>query len=232
MSGGRCESCGAFPGQEHDTRCPHSAKEPVSKLRCPGCGVTPGRAHAKDCPKMAANLELLKKRAEYDPLQEKGKKAPTLVNKLPEGLLGMRADCIFVDDEFDSIPDEASHPTTDVAWTEQADLRRAEMEDPIISAADILRAGAGHIEDRAAQRDSPGGERSMARCVHAFNAMTGHQLTVADGWLFMVYLKHARSLNGGKLQPDDYEDAAAYEALRGEELLNEAARSPQRSEKK
>lgn len=70
------------------------------------------------------------------------------------------------------------------------------------------------MDTRGKERDNEG-ERSMARCVATFNAMTGHQLSEEDGWLFMVYLKHAR-MRGGCFRQDDYEDAVAYEALMAE----------------
>ena len=60
-----------------------------------------------------------------------------------------------------------------------------------VTAVDILRKGAQHIEDRAASRDQPKGERSMARCVKAFNAMFGKDLTETEGWQFMELLKMA-----------------------------------------
>ena len=84
-----------------------------------------------------------------------------------------------------------------------------------MSAASILRNAAGHIEQRAALRDTPEGERSMLRTVEAFNALTGKQLSERDGWLFMALLKAARATAGGH-NPDDYEDMAAYAALMGE----------------
>ena len=83
------------------------------------------------------------------------------------------------------------------------------------TAVDILRKGAQHIEDRAASRDQPEGERSMARAVKAFNAMFGKDLTEVQGWQFMEILKMSRSA-AGTHNPDDYEDAAAYAALAGE----------------
>jgi len=85
-----------------------------------------------------------------------------------------------------------------------------------MSAVDILNRAAGHIADRAAARDKPEGERSMGRCVAAFNALTGHQLSERDGWLFMVTLKMARACNTPMGYNDDYEDGAAYFALAGE----------------
>ena len=82
-------------------------------------------------------------------------------------------------------------------------------------AAEILELAAQHIRDRAALRDTPEGERSMAKTVAAFNAMFGKDLTETQGWQFMELLKIARSAAGG-LNPDDFQDAAAYAALAGE----------------
>jgi len=83
-----------------------------------------------------------------------------------------------------------------------------------MKAPDFLTNAAELMESRGKERDNEG-ERSMARCVAAFNAMTGHNLTEEDGWLFMVYLKHSRA-RGGSFKLDDYEDAVAYEALAAE----------------
>lgn len=87
-----------------------------------------------------------------------------------------------------------------------------------MSASEILRKSAQHIEDRAAARDQAGGERSMARTVAAFNALTGHQLSERDGWLFMANLKMARACTTPAGLPDDYEDMSAYAALAGESV--------------
>lgn len=84
----------------------------------------------------------------------------------------------------------------------------------------ILAAGAKHLADRAATRDQPEGERSMARTVAAFNAMYGKELTVEQGWQFMVLLKMARSA-AGAFNLDDYEDGAAYFALAAEDAYRE-----------
>lgn len=83
-------------------------------------------------------------------------------------------------------------------------------------APDILKRAAQHMEDRAAARDQAQGERSMARTVAAFNALTGHQLTERDGWMFMVALKAARACTTPNGIADDYEDGAAYFGLAGE----------------
>lgn len=87
-------------------------------------------------------------------------------------------------------------------------------------ADEILAAGAKHLADRAATRDQPEGERSMARTVAAFNAMYRKDLTVEQGWQFMVLLKMARSA-AGAFNLDDYEDGAAYFALAAEDAYRE-----------
>ncbi len=84
------------------------------------------------------------------------------------------------------------------------------------TAPDILAMAAGHLRERAATRDQPGGERSMARTVAAFNALTGHTLSERDGWLFMATLKMARACTTARGLDDDYEDLCAYGALAGE----------------
>jgi hypothetical protein len=84
-----------------------------------------------------------------------------------------------------------------------------------MNAAEILNAAAGHMQDRAATYDKPEGERSMAGTVEAFKAITGHDLTEEQGWLFMALLKAVRSQQGA-FRADSYEDGAAYFALAGE----------------
>lgn len=83
------------------------------------------------------------------------------------------------------------------------------------SAPEFLEAAANHMRNRAAQRDAPEGERSMAKTVAAFNATYSLQLTEEMGWMFMVFLKASRSSHGVYVQ-DDYEDGSAYFALAGE----------------
>lgn len=86
-----------------------------------------------------------------------------------------------------------------------------------VNASSILQKARECLDNRATERDhEANGERSMKRCVESFNALTGHTLSVTDGWIFMGILKLARSL-GGAYREDDYIDAAAYMALAGEE---------------
>src|SRR5690606_12919445 len=92
------------------------------------------------------------------------------------------------------------------------------------TAHDILKAAAAHMQDRAATYDKPEGERSMGATVEAFKAVTGHQLTEEQGWLFMALLKAVRSQQGG-LRMDSYEDGAAYFALASESSARDRRRS-------
>jgi hypothetical protein len=89
-----------------------------------------------------------------------------------------------------------------------------------MNANQILSKAAETIGNRAAERDTDS-ERSMAKSVKAFNALTGHAMTETQGWLFMAVLKAARA-QGGAFVLDDYIDGAAYFALAGESGFAEA----------
>lgn len=99
-------------------------------------------------------------------------------------------------------------------WATAVDLSPSPVT-TLLTAPDFLECGAQHMRDRAAQRDKPDGERSMARAVAAFNAQEGTSLTEEQGWRFMVQLKYSRAC-AGVFVADDYEDMAAYAGLAGE----------------
>ena len=82
-------------------------------------------------------------------------------------------------------------------------------------ATDYLSQAHVEMEDRAASRDQPGGERSMSRAVEAFNTLYGTTLTETQGWQFMSLLKKARGA-AGDYREDDYTDDVAYAALAAE----------------
>lgn len=86
---------------------------------------------------------------------------------------------------------------------------------PITKAYEFLEDAASQMKDRAVQRDQASGERSMAQTVAAFNALTGKELSEAEGWEFMILLKMVRGRQGN-FRADDYVDVAAYGALLGE----------------
>jgi hypothetical protein len=83
-------------------------------------------------------------------------------------------------------------------------------------ASEFLEAGLKILTARAVLRDQPSGERSMAKTVAIFNAWTGNNISVQDGWRFMISLKQAREIQGF-YNEDDYEDGTNYFALLGEE---------------
>lgn len=105
---------------------------------------------------------------------------------------------------------------TENDWREYlVDVLRKNPPVETVTAASMLTAALGHMEDRAKTYDAPGGERSMGKTVAAFNIITGHTLTEEAGWLFMEILKQVRSQQGN-YRADSYEDLVAYAALRGE----------------
>jgi hypothetical protein len=80
----------------------------------------------------------------------------------------------------------------------------------------ILVDAADTITERGKQRELPNGERSMGRCVQAFNAIYGTVLSEQQGWQFMALLKIAQSASDKALRIDDYIDQSACAALAGE----------------
>lgn len=88
------------------------------------------------------------------------------------------------------------------------------------TAPDLLQKAADHLTERAAQYDQPGGERSMGKCIAAFNAITGRELREDEGWLLLQILKDVRLYqNPARPHQDSIEDGVAYAALKGEAWL-------------
>jgi hypothetical protein len=85
----------------------------------------------------------------------------------------------------------------------------------MINAPDFLDEAAATMKARAALRDKPTGERTAKKIAEVFNAITGHEITEADAWIFLIALKIVRS-RSGKFNRDDYVDMAAYAGLLGE----------------
>ena len=78
------------------------------------------------------------------------------------------------------------------------------------------------MQARAATYDKPDGERSMGKAVEAFNAITGRELTEAEGWLLLAVLKNVRLFQRPGYHADSAEDAVAYGALLAEAKAREA----------
>ena len=85
-------------------------------------------------------------------------------------------------------------------------------------AHEVLLHAADAIEARAEARGMAAGtERSMAHTVAMFNAYRAGEAPISelDGWMFMAFLKIARSA-AGTFHEDDFIDGAAYLALAAE----------------
>jgi hypothetical protein len=116
---------------------------------------------------------------------------------------------------------ESDWPEYEPVWRMIEKRMSDDTMTPRIAAHEFLERGVKHMRDRAVQRDSDAGERSMARAVAAFNAQEGTNLTEAQGWRFMIQLKYARAVNG-VFVADDYEDLCSYGGLAGEAASAEA----------
>ena len=87
------------------------------------------------------------------------------------------------------------------------------------TAPEILTKAANLLAERGKQYDTDA-ERSMAKTVRAFNAITGHTLTESDGWYLLLILKGVRQYqNPSKPHIDSLEDAVAYAALWAEAFM-------------
>jgi hypothetical protein len=93
---------------------------------------------------------------------------------------------------------------------------------PKPKAAEMLGRAAALLHERGQSYDKPEGERSMLRTVSAFNAITGRDLTEAEGWLFMQQLKQVRLFTRSGYHADSAEDNIAYAALMAEAKEREA----------
>ena len=89
------------------------------------------------------------------------------------------------------------------------------------NAAEFLRRAAEIMDERGKQYDKPDGERSMGKCVTAFNAITGRDLTEAEGWLLLQVLKDVRQWQRPGFHKDSAEDGIAYSALKAEAKQSE-----------
>lgn len=89
------------------------------------------------------------------------------------------------------------------------------------TANQLLNKAATLMEQRGQQYDQPQGERSMGKTVNAFNAITGKDLTEAEGWLLLALLKMVRDNQRELPHQDSVEDLIAYCALYGEARMSQ-----------
>lgn len=97
----------------------------------------------------------------------------------------------------------------------------AKLDAGKITAPKLLEKALQHMLDRAKTYDQPGGERSMGKAVSAFNAITGKNLTEAEGWMLMDLLKLVRLFTRPGYHADSAEDHIAYGALMAEAKARE-----------
>lgn len=90
------------------------------------------------------------------------------------------------------------------------------------TAPQFLSNAASIMAERGKQYDKPEGERSMGRCVVAFNAITGRGITEAEGWLLLQLLKDVRQWQRDGFHLDSAEDCIAYAALKAEAKQSES----------
>lgn len=91
------------------------------------------------------------------------------------------------------------------------------------TAPQLLNKALAIQNQRAAQYDQTGGERSAGKVAAMFNIAKGHDvLTESDVWLVLTILKIVRGEANGPHQ-DSVEDLVSYASLYGEARLNEVA---------
>lgn len=106
-------------------------------------------------------------------------------------------------------------------FTENKEQSSASSFPSELTAPNLLKRASDLMIERAVQYDSPEGERSMEKIVNSFNALTGKDLTEAQGWMFMVLLKLVRDNTRVVGHKDSCDDLIAYAALYGESRLND-----------
>lgn len=89
------------------------------------------------------------------------------------------------------------------------------------TAESFLAEAARILAERGKDYDSPGGERSMKKTVDMFNLRTGKNLTEAEGWIFLGYLKDVRQDSAGGLHRDSAIDRINYSLLEAEARFRE-----------
>lgn len=94
-----------------------------------------------------------------------------------------------------------------------------------MKAPELLAKASAIMTERGKQYDKPEGERSMGKCVQAFNVITGQSLSEAEGWLLLQILKDVRLWQRPGYHQDSAEDCIAYAALKAE--AKQAETTPQ-----
>lgn len=94
-------------------------------------------------------------------------------------------------------------------------IRGEDIGKNIIGAPGILEAALDALNQRAAIRDKPNGERSALKAANILSAWTGREWAEEDVWRCLLATKMARESQGA-FHADDCIDGAGYFALLGE----------------
>jgi hypothetical protein len=121
---------------------------------------------------------------------------------------------------FIILPNSENHKNT----MENASNHQFNVMMGYTSAPDLLARAAALMAERGKQYDNSEGERSMAKTVKAFNAITGKTLSEPEGWLFMQILKDVRLFSKREYHADSAEDGVAYSALKAEAYSKQGAK--------
>lgn len=94
------------------------------------------------------------------------------------------------------------------------------------TASDFLNDAAALLTERGKTYDQEGGERSMGKCVTAFNAICGQDLSEAEGWLLLQVLKDVRQWSKAEAHEDSSADCVSYSALKAESVARGGKERP------
>ncbi len=94
-------------------------------------------------------------------------------------------------------------------------------ETPNLTAPEFATRAAELMAERGKTYDSNGSERSMGKCVTAFNAITGRNLTEWEGWLLMSVLKRVRQASSPVPHMDRADEAVAHACLEAESMAGD-----------
>lgn len=97
-----------------------------------------------------------------------------------------------------------------------------EVVQSLTKSKDFLKKALEVQDSRASEYDTDGKEeRNMGKIVSAFNAITGHALTEAEGYLFMETLKNVRLFGAPSFHEDSAVDCISYASLKAEAKAKE-----------
>ena len=124
---------------------------------------------------------------------------------------------------FNSLDNEREYSDDEEVFLKEYEFVSASRDDletshDEIKAGEILKESIKILAERGKKYDKTGNnsERNMQRIVDMFNAATGHNLSEAQGNIFMVCLKVVRAETSTCHDNDHYVDGVNYFAMAGE----------------